>query len=276
MLMDGVDFDARIHTPQQIGRKALAVSLSDCAAMAVRPRWVSVTVALPDNWSIEQAQGLYLGMEPLAEAHCCRIIGGDTNSWSQGLVIETCVVAEPWPGLEPVRRGGVRPGDWICVTGVLGGSLAGHHLEFEPAVATAFNLATGFKGRLKAMMDISDGLSIDAARMARASACTIQLEEAGLGLVVSDAAIAASRADHRTPLEHALHDGEDFELLFALAPEAATALGPGQAAVTTPAGNAVVAYTVIGRAEKGEGLWLLDMSGHRRRIEPAGWQHFVK
>ena len=75
MLMDGVHFDSAIHGPEEIGRKALAASLSDCAAMAVRPCYVVVSVALPEAWSMGQAQGLFLGMEPLAEAFGCTIIG---------------------------------------------------------------------------------------------------------------------------------------------------------------------------------------------------------
>src|SRR5262249_27750342 len=74
MLMDGVDFDSAVHTPEQIGRKAMAASLSDCAAMAVRPRWALASVALPNAWSMEQAQRLYLGMEPLAQRYRCRIV----------------------------------------------------------------------------------------------------------------------------------------------------------------------------------------------------------
>ena len=117
MLMDGVDFKTKVHAPELIGRKALAVSLSDCAAMAVRPRWAMVSVALPNGWTMEQAQGLYLGIEALAREYECVIVGGDTNSWDHPLVVDVTVLAEPWPGISPVRRTGAKVGDLICITG---------------------------------------------------------------------------------------------------------------------------------------------------------------
>lgn len=256
MLMDGVDFDSRVHSSQQIGRKALAVSLSDCAAMAVRPRWVMVSVALPNAWSMEQAQRLYEGMDPLLEKYDCKIIGGDTNSWNQQLVIDVSVIAEPWEGIRPVRRDGMKPGDSIFVSGFLGGSLSGRHLEFEPRIAEARAMASMLGDNLHAMIDLSDGLSIDAARMAASSGCGIEFDEAGLARVISDAAEEAFALDGKSPLDHALNDGEDFELLMACAlSSSASAFG-------------------IGVAVAGEGIWLQGRDGSRRAIEPKGWQHF--
>jgi len=223
MLMDGVHFDTRVHDPREIGRKALAASLSDCAAMAVRPRWVVVSLALSDAWSMEQAQALFLGIEDLAKAFDCTIIGGDTNSWARPLVVDVTVLAEPYPDVTPVRRDGVVAGDELFVTGRLGGSLhggshlSGHHLTFTPRVAEAYALARRLGSDLHAMMDLSDGLSIDAARMAQASDCGLIFDTDAIERVVSDAAREMSREDGRSPLDHALHDGEDFELLFAAA-----------------------------------------------------------
>jgi len=254
MLMDGVDFDSKIHTPKQIGRKALAVNLSDCAAMAVRPRWAVVSLALPRHWTLTQAKGLYLGMAPLAKKYACRIVGGDTNSWEHGLVIDLTVIAEPWPGIEPVRRDGVRDGDVICVTSPLGGSILGHHLTFQPRVALARELARRLRGDLHAMMDLSDGLSIDAARMAEASGCGIELDEAALLRIASQA--ARSAPGPRSVLEHVLHDGEDFELLYACK---STSAHGGEK---------------IGRAIKKKGLWLVR-NDRREKIKPLGWQHAI-
>ena len=253
MLMDGVDFDASIHSPKQIGRKALAVCLSDCAAMAVRPCWAVVSLALPRKWSVAKAKGLYLGMEPLAKKYGCRIVGGDTNSWDHGLVIDVTVIAEPWPGIQPVRRDGIRVGDAICVTGPLGGSIAGHHLAFEPRVNEARKLAEQLGRDLHAMMDLSDGLSVDAARMAEASGCGIELDGSALAQVATRAANTAK--GKRTLIDHVLHDGEEFELLFAC--------------------KAVAKHDAIpiGRATKGKGLWMKTANGSRLRIKPLGWQH---
>jgi len=262
MLMDGVDFDTAVHTPEQIGRKALAVSLSDCAAMAVRPRWALVSVALPNSWSLEMAQRLYLGMEPLAQKYNCRIIGGDTNSWDKPLVIDVMVVAEPWPNVLPIRRDGMQPGDCIWVTGSLGGSLSGHHLTFEPRVAEARELTRRLGAALHAMIDLSDGLSIDANRMARVSKCGVEFDEPSLRSVAADAAREASSRDNRAELDHVLNDGEDFELLLAVDPTF-------QAGLVHPR-----TCTRIGMVVSEPGLWLRRADDLKEPIQPRGWQHF--
>jgi thiamine-monophosphate kinase len=258
MVMDGVDFDSAVHTPEQMGRKALAVNLSDCAAMAVRPRWAVVSVALPNGWSMERAQKLYEGLETLAREFEVQIVGGDTNSWDKPLVISVTVLADLWDGaIQPVRRSGMKPGDSIWVSGRLGGSLAGHHLDFVPRVREARMLAGSLGGRLHAMMDLSDGLSTDGARMAEASGCAIELDEAALIGVASEDA----RRDGKSIVEHVLNDGEDFELLCAIDATVPRIETPGD-------------WMRIGRAVSGEGVWIVDAQGGRRATESQGWQHF--
>ncbi len=266
MLMDGVDFDSTIHTPLQIGRKALAVSLSDCAAMAVRPRWALVSVALPNAWSMQQAQGLYEGIKALAKTYDAHVIGGDTNSWDKPLVIDVAVIAEPWPGVKPISRSGMRPGDGLYVTGKLGGSLSGRHLTFEPRIHEAKQLAETLGDSLHAMIDLSDGLSTDAHRVAKASGCGIELDEAALVACATDAAremAESARPEVRVDalLDHILNDGEDFELFFAAA--------EGKQGM-----NDAVQVTHIGRAVEQSGVWLRQADGSRRVIESHGWQHF--
>ncbi len=263
MLMDGVDFDVAVHAPQRIGRKALAVNLSDCAAMAVRPRYALISLALPGDWSMEQAQGLYLGMEALARRYDVRLIGGDTNSWMKSLVIDVTVLAEPWASVRPITRNGARPGDHICVSGPLGGSLAGHHLDFEPRVLEAKQLAESYGERLHAMMDISDGLSIDAMRMSKASGIGIELFEESLEQAASTAARQAAAHDGRSVLDHVLHDGEDFELLFTI--------DSARAGVSCDHAS----QRIIGRAVDERGVWLLNREGKRVPVQPLGWQHFT-
>src|SRR5262249_53262246 len=134
MLMDGIDFRTAEHAPGQIGRKALACGLSDCAAMAVMPLAAVVSVVRPHHWSTTQGQQLYEGMRPLCEQYHCPLAGGDTNSWDQPLVIDVSVLAQPYPRIQPVRRSGARIGDSLYVSGPLGGSLIGRHLTFEPRI----------------------------------------------------------------------------------------------------------------------------------------------
>jgi thiamine-monophosphate kinase len=284
MLMDGVDFDASVHSPEQIGRKALAASFSDCAAMAVQPRYVMVSVALPEEWSMAQAKRLYRGIEKLAAAYGCAIVGGDTNSWRHPLAIDVIVIAEPWQGIEPVRRNGMRPGDAVCVTGTLGGSLAApphrgeagvpHHLGFTPRVREGHWLAAGLGKHLHAMMDLSDGLSTDAARMAAAAKCGIEFDSAALECVVSEAAVVASQTDYRSVLDHLLNDGEDFELLFAVDRTGLSKLRQSDVGEIEEMAQPPSQWTKIGVAIKGSGVWLRRDDGRRERIESRGWQHF--
>ncbi|MBI5762365.1 MAG: thiamine-phosphate kinase [Planctomycetes bacterium] len=275
MLMDGVDFKTTVHSPELIGRKALAVSLSDCAAMAVCPRFAMVSVALPNAWTMEQAKGLYIGIEALAKEYNCLIVGGDTNSWDYPLVIDVTVLAEPWPEVSPVRRTGAKVGDLICVTGELGGSIAGRHITFTPRVREAKWLAERLGGGLHAMMDLSDGLSVDAARMAKASGVGLKLWRELTEATASHDAELAARADGRSVLDHVLNDGEDFELLLTVDAKA------WKAFMETPEGGDVsqkfgpMRVRVIGEVIAERGLWLEGADKLKTPITPRGWRHFT-
>lgn len=265
LLMDGVDFRVGEHSPEQIGRKALAASLSDCAAMAAVPIAAVVSVALPASWSVEQARALYEGMRPLTERYACPIVGGDTNSWGHPLVIDVTVLGQVPPLGRVARRDGAKAGDGIYVSGPLGGSLGGRHLTFEPRVTEARALAAGLGERLHAMMDISDGLSLDLSRMCAASGVGAELDAAALSKwAIHPDAESAARADGRSALSHALVDGEDFELLAAVG-EAAS----GEE-VLEVAGHR---WFRVGRFVAGAGLSLLHGEGRREVIEPRGWEH---
>jgi thiamine-monophosphate kinase len=263
LLMDGVDFDSLVHSPERIGRKALAVSLSDCAAMAVQPRFALVSVALPESWTMRQAQRLFLGVRNLAQESGCTLIGGDTNSWDRPLVIDVIILGRPWPQVRPVRRDGLRPGDAVCVTGRLGGSLLRHHLDFTPRVREARALARKMGRDLHAMMDLSDGLSTDAPRMARASGCGIEFDSAAIEATVSSDARKAMKRDGRSALDHALNDGEDFELLFAALPKSLAGL------------RLPCSWQRIGTAVPGRGVWIRPASGKRERLPARGWMHWT-
>lgn len=261
MLLDGVHFDSRAQTYEQIGRKALACSLSDCAAMACTPRAATVSVALGNSMTMEDVQRLYGGLAGIADEFACAIVGGDTTSWSGPLAIDVAMLAEPMAERGPVLRSGAKPGDTIFVTGPLGGSLLGRHLTFTPRLATAGRLAE--QAGLHAMMDISDGLSTDLDRLCEASACGAELRADLLEAAVSDAARTMSQRDGRSGLEHALNDGEDFELLVV-----------GEESLARSGLDLLAVGRMVVSAGNGPRVTMIMPDGRRAPVEPKGFEHF--
>src|SRR5437764_15359046 len=158
MLLDGSCFRLAEACPRRVGRKAMAVNLSDMAAMAGRPVAAVVSVGLPRQGGRALAEELYLGLRDVADAFETAIVGGDTNSWDGPLVISATVLGEA-TGRGPVTRAGARPGDWLLVTGLLGGSILGKHLDFTPRIREAQRLHA--EADLHALIDVSDGLAAD-------------------------------------------------------------------------------------------------------------------
>jgi thiamine-monophosphate kinase len=257
MLMDGTDFVLAEVGPRRVGRKAMSANLSDIAAMAGVPLAAVVSVALPCDGGRSLGEELYLGLREVADAFGVSIVGGDTNSWNGPLVISVTVLGEA-TGRGPVRRSGAKLGDWLFVTGLLGGSILGHHLDFTPRVREALLLHETVA--LHAMIDISDGLAADVNHICEESRCgAVLVAEA---IPTSDAARELSRASGKTPLQHALGDGEDFELVFAVSPE------DGEKLLRTPP---IPGLAKIGECVDAE-LWL-EEGGTRRWLEPTGWVH---
>ncbi|HEY2787652.1 MAG TPA: thiamine-phosphate kinase [Fimbriiglobus sp.] len=257
MLMDGVDFILAETGPRKVGRKAMAVNLSDIAAMAGVPTVAVASVALPRDGGREIGEELFLGMRDVAEAFDVSLVGGDTNSWAGGLVISVTVLGEA-TAKGPVLRSGAKAGDWIFVTGPLGGSLLGKHLDVKPRVKEALALHAAFD--LHAMIDVSDGLAADLSHV---------LEESRCGGVLHADAIPIAPAAHeraqqtgKTPLQHALGDGEDFELIFTVSP------ADGAKLLWEPPIPGVVK---IGECVE-RGLWL-ETAGIRTEFVPTGWVH---
>jgi thiamine-monophosphate kinase len=258
MLMEGVHFTFPPATPRLAGRKALAVNLSDIAAMAGRPTAAFVSVALPVDRGAEFAREVHAGLLELADQYNVVLAGGDTNSWRGPLVINVAVLGEPIQS-NPVTRGGAKPDDWLFVTGSLGGSLAGHHLTFEPRLREVERLAGLID--LHAMIDISDGLAADLHHILEQSHVGAVLDEARIP--ISDAARSAS--DGRDPVQHALADGEDFELLFAVSP------ADGRRLLDEWRDKALVTH--VGRLKREAGCWLKRRDGSTSVLPPLGWTH---
>lgn len=264
MLLEGVHFDLSTATPRQIGRKVLAVNLSDVAAMAGTPGYALVSFALPRRLPTEDssrfASELFAGIQELAGQFDTAVVGGDTNSWEGPLVINVALTGEV-PANGAVCRKGARPGDWIFVTGDLGGSISGHHLEFIPRVREAKILSETCQ--LRSMIDVSDGLVADLYHV---------LEESGVGAVLHEEAIpisqeAAEQQDGRSPLEHALGDGEDFELLFTVSPDDGRKL-----IASNPLS---IRLSCIGEINAGASCQLRDGAGRTKELPRLGWSHGI-
>ncbi len=262
MLMDGRHFRLEKDGALSVGHKALGVNLSDIAAMAGVPRAAVVAVALPRSGASDLARGLYDGMAALAERFGVDLIGGDTNAWDGPLVLSVTLIGEA-TARGPVCRNGARPGDAILVTGPLGGSLhAGRHLRVEPRIVEA--LALHAAAPLHALIDLSDGLSSDLSH--------ILVESGGLGALLDETAIPIhadaremSRLDGKSPLEHALHDGEDFELC-AVVPAA-----DGARLLAEPPKG--VTLFLVGEITEAPGLLLRSSAGVIEPIAPRGFDH---
>jgi len=262
MLMEGVDFELREHEPERIGRKALAVNLSDLAAMAAQPLAALVSLALPQRGGETLAKSLYEGLLPLAAEFDCPIAGGDTNSWDGPLVISVTALGEV-PPERRWRRSGARPGDVILVTGSFGGSILGRHLSFAPRVAEALWLAE--HAEVHAAIDVSDGLSLDLARLCEASGCGAAVDLERIPIAAAASELCQRQNDGRTPLDHALGDGEDFELILAVAVETAKELLVSQP-LKTP-------LSMIGEFIAEPGLQALGKELKYRPLEPMGYEH---
>jgi len=249
MIVEGVDFTRRCD-PFLVGRKAIAISISDIAACGGIPRYCLVTLAMPRITPAKYVDGLMRGLRIFAREYEINIVGGDLSS-AQQIIINTamCGLVEK---NKLVLRNGAKIGDIIFVTGSLGGSIRGRHLSFKPRLEEARYLAENFKPT--AMIDISDGLCRDLGHI---------LEESKAGAVIYEDLIPLSK-DCRD-IEEALYMGEDFELLFTLPIAEARRLQKQEPAFCRPIGE-------IFRSE--HGFKMIDKYNRYKTIKPQGFKHF--
>ena len=255
VLVEGVHFTLPACTPALAARKAVAVNLSDLAACGAQPVGFLVGGVLPRPADRALFDALMRGFADAAREFGVPCLGGDTNVALGPLVLSVTVLGTPGPqGL--VNRSGARPGQVLSVTGPLGGSLRGRHLTFRPRLREARALIGA--GVPSAMLDISDGLSRDLPRLCRMSDVGARVE--------SHAVPVHPDASGREPLEEALHDGEDFELLLAH-----DALIAPQEQALAAAG---VTLHAVGRVvEASEGIQLVT-DGRSEPLLPRGYDHF--
>ncbi len=266
VVCDGVHFQSDRHTPEQIGHKALAVNLSDLAAMGATPGWATVALVIPETAELDHVKRLYAGMEPLAEQFDIEICGGDTTVWRGNLVISITAI-----GVAPVagvwRVDGAKPGDRILVTGLLGGSILGRHLTFLPRCDFAARWRDS--DLINACTDISDSLSLDLAKIARASGVGFEIEASNIPVSAAARELAGRDAKSGngavSATDRALCDGEDFELIVIASPEAAARL---QRETSADIGLSDIGQ-ITGQCNE---YFLLD-EGRRRHLVPTGFEH---
>ena len=249
---------AKEGTPlRKLGAKAAARALSDLAATASEPRALLCAVRASAAVRDAQIRRLLEGVIGEGERHGASLVGGDL-ALGEGPLSLTVTALGVLPGkARPPARSRARKGQRVLVTGALGGSSLGRHLRIEPRLAEGRAL---FGGGATALMDVSDGLAWDLFRLARSAGVRIVIER----VPIHPHAVRAARASGRTALEHALHDGEDHELI---------------ATLSLPAAREVLRqrpdWTDIGRVEagRGVGLELEGQSPRPWRPEEGGWKH---
>lgn len=285
MLVEGVHFRREWSDPYSIGWKAAAVNLSDIAAMGADPTAAFVSLAFSDEETVENLDRLYDGFSDCLNRYGARLAGGDTNAAPSGLILSVTQMGSVAAG-EVLTRAGARIGDALMVTGTLGNSAAGLALLMEhgypraektnPAVVGAHRRpqprihagrAAAQTRKVRAAMDISDGLLGDAQKLASASGVGIRLDTARLP-ISGDLRLTAE-ALGKNPTDLALDGGEDYELLLSVA----------QADVETVKAaieETGVLVTVVGEILKA-GLHVIAPNGQDEiDVTSRGWDHFAK
>ena len=263
-VVEGVHF-TRETPPEKVGHKALARCLSDLAAMAGTPTAAVVTIGLPKQFDPVFIEKVYAGLNALARAYDVAIVGGETTTNPERVLISIAAIGVI-PRARRLLRSGARVGDAIFVTGELGGSIDGRHLEFEPRLLEAQWLASNFQ--IHSMMDVSDGLAGDLRHILNASKVGAELLRSAVPISRAAREIA-KRGDAAKPaLVAALTDGEDFELLFTISSKAAVPLLDAWKKQFPK-----LRLSCIGKIISGEGIKLRDETGVRP-LTAHGYVHF--
>ena len=289
LLVEDIDFRRTTTPPFLLGHKALAVSLSDIAAMGSRPLWSLISIGVPEEvWETDFVERLYDGVLDLANRYGVQLIGGDTSRTPERIVIDSIVTGECATGTS-VMRSGASPGDHIFVTGSLGAAAAGLRLiergahlaeqnlgdddsqkldhillrQLRPEPRVGWGIVLGEEHLATSMIDLSDGLSSDLNRLCEASGAGA-LIDSGL-LPIDERVIELCGRRALDPLQLALHGGEDFELLFTVKPSDVSRLprrvdGVGIKRI----GQITAAFEGV-KISEGPRTW---------ELKPGGWKHF--
>ncbi|MBC9784601.1 thiamine-phosphate kinase [Heliobacterium chlorum] len=291
MLVEDVHFLWLPHRLRQLGRKALAVNISDIAAMGGKPGWAFLSIGVPAKATVEEVEKIYSGMGEMAACHGVTLAGGDTVRADKWVINVTLLGVA---GQEPFTRSGGRPGDAIVVTGTVGDSAAGLHLLFsgegekseddlpedwrmlisrhlDPTPRVKEALVVAELGGVTAMMDVSDGVSSEVNHICKASGCGARIDLASLP--ISLAAQRLTESCGRSVFPWALSGGEDYELIFTVSPEKVSSL---MASARKKTGTD---FTVIGHlTEPGDGITAVhpDINdGAPFPLTAKGYNHFA-
>ncbi|HKG98464.1 MAG TPA: thiamine-phosphate kinase [Pyrinomonadaceae bacterium] len=289
LLVEDIDFRRTTTPPYLLGHKALAVSLSDIAAMGARPLWSLVSIGVPDDiWQTDFVERLYDGLLDLANRYGVQLIGGDTSRTTDNIVIDSIVTGECTAGMS-VMRSGANPGDQIFVTGSLGAAAAGLRLiergahlaeqnlgdedsqkldhillrQLRPEPRVGWGIVLGEERLATSMIDLSDGLSSDLNHLCTAGGVGALIDSSLLPIDDRVQELCGRRA--LDPLQLALHGGEDFELLFTVKPGNVARL-PRKVD-----GAGIKCIGTIQNASEGVKI----SEGSRTwALKPGGWMHF--
>jgi thiamine-monophosphate kinase len=289
LLVEDVDFRRTTTPPYLLGHKALAVSLSDIAAMGARPLWSLVSIGVPDEiWQTDFVERIYDGLLDLARRYGVQLIGGDTSRTTENIVIDSIVSGECAAGMS-VKRSGAGAGDLIFVTGSLGAAAAGLRLiergahlaeqnlgddetqkldhvllrQLRPEPRVGWGMVLGEERLATSMIDLSDGLSSDLNHLCEASGVGALIDSSSLPVDERLQELCGRRA--LDPLQLALHGGEDFELLFTVKRENVSRL---------PRKVDGVEITRIGTIKSASDGVKISEGSRTWELKPGGWIHF--
>jgi thiamine-monophosphate kinase len=252
---------------EKVGRKALGRAVSDIAAMAGKPSSCLVTIGLPKPFDPTWVFGFYDGLNELARELGMSVAGGETTTSTGGIFVSVALLGTI-PRGRVISRANARTGEAIFVTGELGGSISGKHVDFSPRLAEAEWLAENFD--VRAMMDLSDGLAGDLRHILQASNVGAEILASAIPSSRAAKLKARSESSAKPPLLAALTDGEDFELLFtALSSRAVPLLDAWREQFPK------TRLSCIGRITAQPGLRIKDKDGIRE-LSAHGYTHFQK
>ncbi len=265
VIAEGTHFDLHQVELFQAGRKAMAVNLSDLAAMGAKPIAALVTLQLPKHFSLDQVKLLFHGLQEFSRKYNFPIVGGDTNRWTGPLVVGATLLGTPFSSSDaashPWTMSGGNPDDAIFVSGCFGGSLLHHHCNFEPQIRLAEHLARHHP--VTAATDASDSLALDLAHLAQASQTGFEIDSRLIP--ISPDAVKQSEVTGKSALQHALYDGEDFQLICSVP---ASCIDRLEQDTRLP-----VPFRRIGRLTEKTEFTMIDAQGVTESLEIRGYQH---